>query len=374
MTDAQLTECLVKISEYSFTPDGSVFKSRAHEEFTNLKQALYHHQPDEVGFLYATDNAPLESETEDATVSIPVKSPPGGQTAVNPAALAETAGGSALTFQLHEAAASVREVCAVFLDALAAPAIADVVRGVAIDQKYNRVVILARDVARVSEYAAKAYGSLAVVEQATGSVEESRVWDTGPFPAGQRMSVVGQSQRGCSSGFDMRDAEGVPFMLTAAHCADIGQRWRSGGPLGTVTDNLNPGRDVAFVFGGSPSGQIYRGDSTTSRTGEVVGVLGGTPNYGATAGFSGATTGESSAPYRWSGCSRSYCNLYFFSGNLTDLGDSGGPWFAHLPGSADVLAVGVHRGRETTGSGTYMVMTDVRYVIGFTSSRIYSAV
>ncbi|WP_424468105.1 hypothetical protein [Pseudoclavibacter helvolus] len=37
VSDSDLEDCLVKLGEYSFTPEGSTFKSKAHEELTNLK-------------------------------------------------------------------------------------------------------------------------------------------------------------------------------------------------------------------------------------------------------------------------------------------------------------------------------------------------
>ncbi len=252
-----------------------------------------------------------------------------------------------------------------------APEIADVVHGAAVDQMNNKVVIFALDEERVTSYASKAYGDLAIVEETKAGEEDARNWDAGPFPAGQKMYWPGGNGPWCSSGFNMRNDGGTPYMLTAAHCGGVGQQWHSAGNLGTVTNTLMPTRDVAFVFGGSYNNRIWRGGVNTSTTGAVVGVMGGTPNYGAYAGYSGARTGEGSAPYRYSGCASSYCNLYFFAGNLTDHGDSGGPWFAHMAGTNNVLALGVHRGREFPASGPLMVMTDIKYIIGYTSSRLY---
>lgn len=127
-----------------------------------------------------------------------------------------------------------------------------------------------------------------------------------PLIAGGNAIFAGRGR--CSLGFNVRDATGARFFLTAGHCGNIAARWtlRDGTPLGTRVSSSFPRNDFALIrytntaiakpgavtlFGGGPQRDITasgnavvgrlvaRSGSTTGVHTGVVTALNATVNY-----------------------------------------------------------------------------------------------
>jgi streptogrisin D len=126
-----------------------------------------------------------------------------------------------------------------------------------------------------------------------------------PLIAGGNAIFAGRGR--CSLGFNVRDAAGARFFLTAGHCGNIAARWtlRDGTPLGTRVSSSFPRNDFALIrytntaiakpgavtlFGGlqrdiTASGNavvgrlVARSGSTTGVHAGVVTALNATVNY-----------------------------------------------------------------------------------------------
>ncbi|MGW4214457.1 S1 family peptidase [Lentzea sp. NPDC004789] len=104
-----------------------------------------------------------------------------------------------------------------------------------------------------------------------------------PFISGGE--AIQTSGAGCSLGFNVKDASGKDFFLTAGHCTNIGSAWSASGRyIGPRTGSSFPGNDYGIV----------RYDSSIARSGAVGSqdiTKAANPSVGARACRRGATTG-----------------------------------------------------------------------------------
>ena len=165
----------------------------------------------------------------------------------------------------------------------------------------------------------------------------------------------------CTSGFEVQDASGTKYMVTAGHCYPTNTTVYSGAGtyyFGTVGNRSTANPDLELMSGSSYQGYIYRGATSQPEYGSPVlsagdGVVGVTSYC-----VSGAvglelcnkTLLSDSASYYDAGTWHDH--LYKYSGGgLTQNGDSGAPFY--IP--ADAPTLGVHiRGMHTALSGNIM--------------------
>ncbi|WP_424214505.1 S1 family peptidase [Streptomyces sp. BI20] len=148
----------------------------------------------------------------------------------------------------------------------------------------------------------------------------------------------------CSLGFNVRDANGKGYALTAGHCTAIGGTWYTDGrhtvPLGPTVDSRFPEDDFGLIAQDNP------GVPTPGTVG-TVDVTGATdPARGMAVSRRGSTTGTHSGRITGLGASVNYGGGDIVRGLIrTDVcaepGDSGGPLYS------GTLAVGLTSG----GSG-----------------------
>jgi streptogrisin D len=74
------------------------------------------------------------------------------------------------------------------------------------------------------------------------------------------MIMWNDSGAGCTSGFGVRDAGGAKYILTAAHCGQLGSQWSDadGEPIGSMVAR-NQNHDVALIATALAGDTIYAG-------------------------------------------------------------------------------------------------------------------
>ncbi|HVQ92076.1 MAG TPA: S1 family peptidase [Mycobacteriales bacterium] len=144
----------------------------------------------------------------------------------------------------------------------------------------------------------------------------------------------------CSLGFNVRDADGATFFLTAGHCTNIGDTW-------TTTDGTLIGQRAASSFPGDDFGVVsYTGTEPAEGTvGDQDITEAATPTVGQQACRTGSTTGLHCGSILALDATVNYAEGTVTGLIETDIcaepGDSGGPLFA------DSTALGLTSG----GSG-----------------------
>lgn len=194
------------------------------------------------------------------------------------------------------------------------------------------------------------YPGKVVIKTGTGG-RQSRNDDFAPHWGG---AIINSSTGGCTSGYTAMESNGTKVMVTAAHCALLGDHFYGGTGLswGTVTARGPfPTWDVELISGSTYQGDIYGGNAAGTRR-----VVGGAqdPVVGATSYcVSGQTTTETCSHHAvtLSGtlCDPSGCTpglAVYNGGTLTQGGDSGAPWFTYPSGCGGcIYIVGSHVGR-----------------------------
>ena len=306
ISDAQLSDCLLKIAEIPYGAVDGVSPSKAFDEFARLKSTLYYEHPDAVGFGTLTNGqAVMEGNTSaDFLVAVPPEQSP--QFDSLSARLEHSLGLDHVDLVATPGTATVRTVCAVFLDAMNNEPLAGMQLTTTIDQPTNQVVVgvLEGNVAVATKAAADRYGGLVRVVTAGETIEESCNATDPATGAGTGLWRADYQHRWCTQGFTIRNRDSnAVYATTAAHCSPVGtgtaSTWFvSGGIVGSTSGNLVSSQmDVAFIANGSYSNYVWRGATNTNTKGTVFGALTGTPPIGAYAGESGSTTGESYATY-----------------------------------------------------------------------------
>ena len=175
----------------------------------------------------------------------------------------------------------------------------------------------------------------------------SRSNDTAPFKGGSLLHLP-DGTPWCTVGWGVRDSAGAPFLLSAAHCGDQGQQYKTGSGqlIGTVT-RINKAHDVMLISTPTPGNTMYVGGLNDEAQLPVTGWTEVFPGQLlCQSGATSARPGYGSAPV---------CNLevkfhYDDSENLVEAtqtdgleaarpGDSGGPVYA-LAANGSVLAAG----------------------------------
>lgn len=162
----------------------------------------------------------------------------------------------------------------------------------------------------------------------------------------------GESYGTCTGGF-VGYRGSTPGIITAQHCTSKPSTY-DGATTGLTYAATN-NYDVRFtaLSGGTPLNKIKSGASTyTTITGVgVVSVGMWVAKYGKVTGYGSTTVKE------YAGCvtytdGKTWCGLYRTNGQITQNGDSGGPWF--YVGRA----YGIHSGSGTAGS----LFTPIAYI------------
>jgi streptogrisin D len=177
---------------------------------------------------------------------------------------------------------------------------------------------------------ARAYGDAVRVERVATAFR--------PLVSGGDAILTGTAR--CSLGFNVRDAEGDTFFLTAGHCTNIGDEWTTadGTPIGERAASSFPGDDFGVVR--------YTGDEPAEGTvGDQDITEAATPTVGQQACRTGSTTGLHCGAILALNSTVNYAEGTVTGLIETDIcaepGDSGGPLFA------DSTALGLTSG----GSG-----------------------
>lgn len=91
----------------------------------------------------------------------------------------------------------------------------------------------------------------------------SRDDDTSPWRGG---TIMWSQGAGCTSGFGVRDGSGATYLLTAAHCGDVGGQWADadGEPIGPMVQR-RPDHDIALISTPQPGNTIYAGGISDER-------------------------------------------------------------------------------------------------------------
>jgi streptogrisin D len=231
----------------------------------------------------------------------------------------------------------------------------------AIDPAENKVVVTLDQSVDASELAHVAAG----LAGSRDKVRIERVAGTfSPYIAGGDAIFASGSR--CSLGFNVRNAAGVQFFLTAGHCTNLGTTWTSStATLGTRTGTSFPGNDygiVRYTNSAVPkTGDVnqYNGtrqDITTARTAVV----------GEQVRRSGSTTGM-----RTGFVQALNQTVRYPQGTVTGMirtnvcaqpGDSGGPLYA---GTAALGLTSGGSGNCTSGGITfYQPVTEALSVYG----------
>jgi len=342
------------------------------DEYGTLKRTLYYKYADSVGFGELSDPNAVFTGASGVTFSVTVPSEELADFVDVSKQVTTIVGLQNVSLVSRSGDGTVRELCAVFLDAVNSK----MFRRVVIDQASNKVIADAvGEGDNAADYAASHYGDLAVIQGPGEITEQSRNATSPPTGAGTGLWQAGIQARNCTQGYTLRNNDSnVVYATSAAHCEPAGTPFVSGGTVGVWAGDLTSSgdMDVAFIGGGSYSNSIWRGAANTSTQGTVLGALTASVPTNATVYFSGSSSGESHAIYAASGCDGEYCSLLFFYGRNTQGGDSGGPWFAAISGSNDVYAIADHRGvyTEYTTGIVYMVASDIRTAAYLTNSTV----
>jgi hypothetical protein len=209
------------------------------------------------------------------------------------------------------------------------------------------------------------YGSDVVV--ATESMPRptplSRSNDTSPFWGGDFITTP---LGGCTSGPTVvGNASGINYMLTAGHCARVGDVIKTHGvTMGTVTNRrlCSPCIDSETV-NGSYGREVWGGGSTSSTFYYEDGALFAQPNQGSASlvtndsAYTGELRGIAVQAVNQSvtftdGITRRYLTRVYKNGQvIVHAGDSGGPWIQHEGSTAYVKVVGTTVGGICNAQG-----------------------
>jgi hypothetical protein len=187
--------------------------------------------------------------------------------------------------------------------------------------------------------------------------DATRISDSAPWNAGD---FISNRSKDCTSGIPTHNSAGQPFLVTAAHCFDLGAsvyNYSSAVPLGSArlmgrvaAQDLRDRYYDAEVVSASASNLTFTGPSSTSLKTSFVGH--GNPVPGAVMCTSGAFEGEqcltvvavnSCLTTSTTGLGRTVCGEnYYYSPNIQSIGqgDSGAPVYSYVSGG--VRAMGLH--------------------------------
>jgi hypothetical protein len=192
-----------------------------------------------------------------------------------------------------------------------------------------------------------------IVYQNAPTRRDSRLNDGPPHWGGSSINDTG-STPDCSSAFSVQNSVGTRFMVTAAHCFELGTAVKStggGGSFGTVVSRGPfPVWDQELLGGASYGSYIYTGGSAGvgthvgSASDPVVGFTGYCRSGQTTFEQCGSTVTSLSGSF----CDASGCtpSLIVYTGGGTSAGgDSGAPYY--LPGT-NVAIRGMHIARSGT--------------------------
>jgi streptogrisin D len=178
--------------------------------------------------------------------------------------------------------------------------------------------------AKVTAAAAR-HGDAVRVEYLSGALHKT-------INGGQ--AIYGGQYR-CSLGFNVRDAAGAYYFLTAGHCTNIASSWYANSShttlLGTRTGTSFPGNDYGIVkysstYTGTHPGSVYLYNGTSQ---DITSA--GTPSVGQTVRRSGSTTGVHSGSVTALNATVNYAEGTVYGLIRTTVcaegGDSGGSLF-----------------------------------------------
>jgi hypothetical protein len=191
---------------------------------------------------------------------------------------------------------------------------------------------------------------------AASRISDSPAWNGGDF--------ISDLSQDCTSGIPTHNGAGQQFLVTNAHCFELGARiynYSSAIPLGSpnlmghvaARDQRSNYYDAELISA-SASSYTFTGPSNTIAKATFAGA--GSPVYGALVCVSGAFEGEncltvlgvnSCLPDSITGVGRTLCaeNYYYSSNNYAlGQGNSGGPVYSYVSGG--VRAMGVHNLRD----------------------------
>ena len=221
-----------------------------------------------------------------------------------------------------------------------------------LDLKTGKLVLQTNAPRSVTAELSKGYTG--VIEQQDGAIRDSfsRRADTSPFWGGSSIKSGGSV---CSSGFIVQRG-GQRFMVTAGHCFAVGAN-------ATTTDgNLSVGNvtqrgpflpwplqsfDMELIAGASYGSSIFVG-GTNSSTGRRVNGAGdpvvGFTQYCRSGQTSGEQCGQTVQSVNAQVCTQTGCKspVISYSGQLSNNGDSGGPFYVYTGDGNAVHARGMH--------------------------------
>lgn len=174
----------------------------------------------------------------------------------------------------------------------------------------------------------------------------------------------------CTSGFAVRNSNGVEGITTAAHCSDNGVQLRRNGttlPLiakryGTFYDvewRTTPGFDDRPLFFTGPGNRRV----TSLKTRVITNVGDYVCKYGQTTGYECGNVLDKNYKVDYGNGANFYASFVLVykakgDGRLSDGGDSGGPWFSVNS------AAGIHSGGFDSKDFWYSIYMPIDYVDG----------
>ncbi|MFB2598052.1 hypothetical protein ACEXQE_09695 [Herbiconiux sp. P17] len=202
-----------------------------------------------------------------------------------------------------------------------------------------------------------AVSAVSVPDSYRAVADATRISDSAPWNAGD---FISNRSEDCTSGIPTHNPAGQPFLVTAAHCFDLGAavyNYSSAIPLGTArlmghvaAQDLRDRYYDAELVSAAASNLTFTGPTGTSSKANFAGY--GNPVPGALMCTSGAFEGEhcltviavnSCLPNSTTGLGRTVCGEnYYYSSNVQSIGqgDSGAPVYSYVSGG--VRAMGLH--------------------------------
>ena len=201
-----------------------------------------------------------------------------------------------------------------------------------------------------TETAALSKGYAGVIEQQEETFRDdfSRKSDIAPFWGGNSIKSGGGV---CSSSFVVKKPSGTRFLATAGHCFSLGASvttTNSNVAVGTVTQRGPiPPFDMELIGGKSYGSHIFVGGVDSSSSKHVAGsgdpVVGFT-NYCRSGQTTGEKCGQTVSSVNAQVCTQTGCKspVISYSGQLSNNGDSGGPFYVYTGDGNAVHARGMH--------------------------------
>jgi streptogrisin A len=191
-----------------------------------------------------------------------------------------------------------------------------------VDKKADKVVVTVdrtvskADLAEIKKEAGRNAGALEI-NRTKGKIRK--------FIAGGEAITTGGAR--CSLGFNVQDAAGTKFALTAGHCTNIGSSWS----IGTTVGSSFPGNDYGLIQHSDPSAADGRVSLYNGSFQEITGA--GDPSVGQSVQRSGSTTGLHGGTVTGLNVTVDYGPDGIVEGLIqtnvcAEPGDSGGPLFA----------------------------------------------